>query len=305
MTEPRHLIDATVLVTGSTGLFGSALVHALAERNRVIGLSRYSDATVRAEHEQLGIATVPVDLSEMRLDDLPDADVVFHCGAHMPAHGSERDPARTFDVNVGATGRLMMRYQEASAFFHCSSASVYEHRSATRLDEGSRYGLHNGLETYAASKIAAEGVVRFLSQELRLPAVIARIFNLYGPRQGPLVDRVRKVLADEVVPLHRDRPNRSCPLFVADAVKLAQAAVFVADIPPLTVNLAGSETSTTEEYCELAAELAGRTARFEISERATYPLWPDLTRMHERLGRAETSVEEGVRAVVAALDDGS
>ena len=59
----------------------------------------------------------------------------------------------------------------------------------------------------------------------------------------------------------------------------------VAALPPIVVNWAGSETVSAEEYCAYMGELVGIEPVFEYTPAAHTALWPDVTYMHEILGR--------------------
>ncbi len=71
-------------------------------------------------------------------------------------------------------------------------------------------------------------------------------------------------------------------------------------MPPVVVNWAGSETVSAEEYSAYLGELVGREARIEYDEKAPWPIWPDVTRMHELLGHTEVPWREGMRRMAEA-----
>jgi UDP-glucuronate 4-epimerase len=73
-------------------------------------------------------------------------------------------------------------------------------------------------------------------------------------------------------------------------------------VPPLTVNLAGSETVSAEEYCAFLGALVDKTPRFRYDPAAPWPLWADVTRMHETLGRTDVPWREGMRRLVTAMN---
>ena len=102
---------------------------------------------------------------------------------------------------------------------------------------------------------------------------------------------------DEVV-LHPDAPNRYNPIYEDDYVRLAVRALEVASPDPVVVNFAGSETVSAEEYCAYLGELVGRPALIRYDPEAPWPIWPDVTRMHEVLGHTEVPWREGMRRVV-------
>lgn len=301
--EPAGTIEgARVLVTGVSGLVGMPLALDLVRRNEVVGLARFSDPATREALDAAGVVTVAADVATVGPSDLPEVDYVVHAGAVLPSTGSERDRAATFEVNVQATGRLLRHYRSVRGFLSCSSGSCYAYQGQRPLREDDPYGLHNRIETYAASKIAAESLVTFLCREQSTPVTIVRIFTMYGPTSGTVTKRVDMVREGREVPVYPDGLNHQCPLYVDDAVRLLQRALLVADVPPTVVNLAGSETTSVQEYCTMAARMLGTEARFREDPDAYYPIWPDVTRMHRILGRCRTGVEEGVAAVLASTE---
>ena len=112
--------------------------------------------------------------------------------------------------------------------------------------------MHNGLETYAASKIAAEQLVMFLAEEWATPAVILNLLGIRPPRRSPERTRVDQIARGVPVKVFAGIPNRYCPIFETDYVEKLTGACHLASTPPPTVNFAGSEVATVEDYCRLA-----------------------------------------------------
>jgi UDP-glucuronate 4-epimerase len=77
-------------------------------------------------------------------------------------------------------------------------------------------------------------------------------------------------------------------------------AMEVADVPPVVVNWAGSETVSAEEYCAYMGELVGVAPMFEYDPSVHTALWPDVTRMHEVLGRTKVPWRVGFRRMIEA-----
>ena len=74
----------------------------------------------------------------------------------------------------------------------------------------------------------------------------------------------------------------------------------IAATPPIVVNWAGSETVSAEDYCTYMGELMGVEPVFEYTPDAHTPLWPDVTHMHEVLGRTKIGWREGFRRMIEA-----
>jgi hypothetical protein len=108
------------------------------------------------------------------------------------------------------------------------------------------------------------------------------------------------MLAGKPIRLHPDKPNNYNPIYEDDYVELGIRAMEVAAAPPVIVNWAGSETVSVEDYCAYMGELVGVEPVFSYTAGAHTPLWPDVTHMHEILGRTKVPWREGFRRMIAA-----
>jgi nucleoside-diphosphate-sugar epimerase len=297
----------TVLVTGATGRIGFPVARALAREHCVFGLARCTGAGDEERLRRAGIVPVVGDVADFEPASLPEAGGrrlthVFHAAARM-GNEATTDWSRTFEVNAQATGRLVagcarLSHEGLRGFVFCSSGSTYAYQGRRPLHENDPPGVHLGL--YSLSKIAAEAVARFSATEHGVPLTIIRIFSTYGPLGGAPADRLDRILIGEDVVLHPDRPNNYNPIYEDDYVRLAIRALEVAAVPALTVNWAGSETVSAEEYCQYLADLVGRDVKFRYDAAAPWPLWPDVTTMHRVLGRTRVPWREGMRRMVQA-----
>jgi UDP-glucuronate 4-epimerase len=288
-----------IVVTGASGLMGFPVAMALAQDNHVTAVARFgSNERDASALREAGARVVPFDLSNPDLSPLPTrADVVFHFSAMtmFPTNAAERE--WQFEVNTRSAGRLALRYRDCSAFIH-ASASTYKFQPDRPLTEEDPPGLLTGLEKYGASKIAAEQLLQFLSREHDIPMVILRISSAYGPRGGSIAGRVDRVRAGEPVLIRAGVKNRYNPMFETDYVEKAIQSVSIASVPPETINFAGSETCSIEEYCAIAGELSGKEPVLDESPDAIYPIWVDTTKMERLLGKTSVSPREGIRMVL-------
>lgn len=284
-----------ILVTGPGGHLTKPIVRKLVEGNEVWGLARFGRAETRTELEDLGVTCVAKDLARDSLDDLPaDFDRVFHAGA-MVAMDSEEDMAYTFQVNVDGTGKLLEHCRAAKTFVFCSTGGVYA-KQTRPVREDDDYGAP--IPAYSLSKISAEQLVRFLAPRLGVPTIILRIGAVYGPdASGPLV-RINRMLRGKEVWVNPAEPRKASVMWVDDAVRLAIAALEKGRIPPVTVNFAGDDPVSIEEYCRYTGELLGVEPTFRYTDE-TYPAnQMDTTLMREVLGPCEVGWREGFRRLV-------
>jgi nucleoside-diphosphate-sugar epimerase len=289
-----------ILVTGASGLMGFAIAKALAPDNEVTACARFADAGDAKTLEEAGARIVRFDLASRDLSPLPEAvDVVMHFGTMTAFPTTPEERAWQMEVNTQSTGRLAMRYRDCRAFVY-ASASVYKFLGAHQLTEDDPYGMSPGLESYCASKIAAEQLLHFLSREYEIPVVILRINSAYGPRGGSIAGRVDRVRAGEPVIIYPGVENRYSPIFETDFVEKSIASASIASVPPETINLAGSETCSIEQYCAIAGDLCGKEPILVESPEAIPPLWTDPSKMERLLGKTSVSMREGIRRVLDA-----
>ncbi|GHI02744.1 Male sterility domain protein [Streptomyces cellostaticus] len=158
-----------ILVTGASGIVGSALLREL------------DDAIALTHHKPVGTASVRGDVTRPWLG-LPPADyrdlaarvdAVVHCAASV---NFSITPEHLHRVNVVGTGHVLRFAEDASAHLvHGSTAFI------------SRAGDHTPFGAYAASKAAGETLVR----ESGLPSCIARISTVIGDSHSGEVPRLQ------------------------------------------------------------------------------------------------------------------
>ncbi len=289
-----HLSGRRVLVTGASGLVALPVAVELAKNNEVFAVARFSDPGQKRIIEEAGATAVPFDMASHDLSPLPrSVDVVINYGVLPPTHKD------AYEVNAGAAGRLARRYRDCEAFVHGSTGSLYEYQGERPLREEDPYGLHSSAENYAASKIAAEFLLKHLSEDYNMPTTIVRIFSFYGPRGGGVTQRVDQVARGLPVAVYPGVRNLHTPMFEDDYVEKTIAAASIAKAPAEIVNLGGTESVTTQEYCEMAGEILGKQPVFKETSKA-WPICADTTKMEKLLGPCKVSVREGVRRVIEA-----
>jgi nucleoside-diphosphate-sugar epimerase len=285
-----------ILITGASGKIAFPIARALAERNEVWGVARLRDPAARARLKGSGVRPVPFDISSDDLSELPDDfGYVFHAAVDTGA-----DAWRScVETNARVSGDLMVRCRKATGFVYCSTGSIYGYQGhrPLREDDGPGVPLR---ANYSFSKIAAEEVCSWVSRRFEIPLTIIRICSTYGPEGGAPADRLDQMLRGEPIRLYPDAPNNYNPIYEDDYVELGIRALEVAAVPPVVVNWAGSETVSVEEYCAYMGQLIGVEPLFEYTTEAHTPLWPDVSHMHQVLGRTKVSWRDGMRRMIEA-----
>jgi GDP-4-dehydro-6-deoxy-D-mannose reductase len=164
---------ARILITGATGFVGPYVQAACAREfpgaEIIKGSADITDrAAVRA---MIGTA---------------GPDVVIHLAGIASVPAARSDPDRAYAVNLGGTLNLaaaLLEHRPDALFVHAGSSECYgdSFRAGVPLDERAALAP---LNTYAASKAAADLALGALAAESGLQLVRFRSFNHTGPGQS-------------------------------------------------------------------------------------------------------------------------
>ena len=175
-----------VFVTGADGFIGSHLCEALRDRgDEVTGLAQYNSFDSFGWLDEVeGVERVVGDVrdpGQMRAL-IEGHDLVFHLAALGEVPYSYIAPRSFIDTNVMGTLNVLEACICACAdIVHTSTSEVYGSVPDGAITEDFPMRPQS---PYAASKVAADALVRSYNLTYGLPAVILRPFNTYGPRQS-------------------------------------------------------------------------------------------------------------------------
>jgi nucleoside-diphosphate-sugar epimerase len=290
------LDNEKILITGATGKIAFPIARALAQRNEVWGAARLRNPKDAEKLMAAGIRPLPLDMASGDLSSVPgDFTYIFHAAVDTGAG----DWGRCVRTNAQHSGKLLHHCRSAKGFVYCSTGSIYLYQGQRPLTEADGPGAPLRAN-YSFSKIAGEAICTWVAEQFQIPLTIIRICSTYGPEGGSPADRLELILQRRPIKLYPDKPNNFNPIYEDDYVELGIRAMEVAATPPVVVNWAGSETVSIEDYCAYMGELIGIAPIFEYSTEAHTPLWPDVTRMHEVLGRTKVHWRDGFRRMIAA-----
>jgi NAD dependent epimerase/dehydratase len=218
----------SVLVTGAAGFIGSHAVEAVVHAGgRVRAFVRYNSRNDHGWLESLD-AAVLAEVEVFRGDlanpeavagGVAGTDVVLHLGALIPIPYSYRHPREYVAANVEGALNILEAVRRASPerLVHVSSSEVYGTAMAVPIDEEHPLRAQS---PYAATKVAADQLVRSFRHSFEIPVVVARPFNTFGPRQSTravIPTIIAQALARPSIELGSLAPTRDF-LYVRDTV---------------------------------------------------------------------------------------
>ena len=278
--------DSKILITGATGQVATPIALALAADNEVWGIARFTDAAARERLEHAGVRCETVNLAAGDFTGLPsDFDYVLNLAVAKSGRlgqgpGGQRGVGRPARWPTAAAQRR---------FCTVHPAAVYDPPDDELRTERAALGdNHKPLfPTYSISKIAGEAVARTMARVLGVPTTIARLNVPYGDNGGWPFYHMEMMLAGIPIPVPPGGPARYNPIHEDDIIATIPKLLEVASVPATTVNWAGDQIVSIQEWCTYLGSLRrpGAGVRGERSGAARESRWTS-TRMHELIGAA-------------------
>jgi UDP-glucose 4-epimerase len=179
--------DRRAIVTGGAGFIGSHVVDALlADGWRVVVVDDLSTGDARRVAE--GATLEAVDITDRgALDEVIDSaepTAIFHLAAQASVTRSVADPGRDCEVNVAGTLNVLegATRHGAPIVFTSTGGALYGNRAPLPTAEE---WFPAPISPYGASKWAAEAYVTTWREAHGIDHAVARLANVYGPRQNP------------------------------------------------------------------------------------------------------------------------
>ncbi|WBB61988.1 NAD-dependent epimerase/dehydratase family protein [Streptomyces sp. WMMC500] len=176
-----------VVVTGGAGFIGANLCRWLTAGRTDHHVTALDDLSTGSTANLDGVAAEFVEgsvLDARLLDDvISSADAVVHLAARPSVPRSLTDPVASHEANATGTVRVLEACRRRGVHvIAASSSSVY--------GDSAELPKHEALPTiplspYAASKVATEAYTLAYGAAYRLPVLVLRFFNVYGPLQSP------------------------------------------------------------------------------------------------------------------------
>ena len=188
MSDRKFWLDRPTLVTGATGLVGSALVDRLVEAGAdVTCLVR--DWVPQSELVRKGfLERVKVARGDVREQDTLErvlgeyeTDTVIHLAAQTIVGVANRNPVSTFDSNIRGTWALLeacRRSPRVKQIVLASSDKAYGEHEVLPYDENAAL---QGRHPYDVSKSCSDLIGQAYAVTYDLPVAITRCGNFYGP----------------------------------------------------------------------------------------------------------------------------
>jgi UDP-glucose 4-epimerase len=221
-----------IFITGGAGFIATTLARRLVDDNEIIALDNLHrdalSATELADHPNFTLHEADVLDADAVRELAQGATHIVHCAAIAGVDTVLASPVRTMRVNLIGTYNVLEAAVATEAtlerLIDFSTSEVFgTHAYNVREGQVSTIGsVGEARWTYAVSKLAGEHMAHAYHDELRVPTVTVRPFNVYGPGQiggGAIRAFIEAALAGNDLTVRGDGAQIRAWCFVDDMVE--------------------------------------------------------------------------------------
>lgn len=320
-----------ILVTGGAGFIGRWVVKALLkEQHNVLALDNLSNGrleNIEEFNENNNFKFIQGDIKDTKLLDeifeKQQFDIIYHLGASINVQDSIDDPTTTFYNDTVGTFNILEKAKiqmfgknakmdsdswvidEKEKTHPCkvvfmSTCMVYDKAKEKGIDE---FHPVKPVSPYGGAKIAAENMVLSYYNAYKLPTVVIRPFNTYGPFQktggegGVVAIFIKNALNNNDLNIYGTGNQTRDLLYVKDCARFVIMAGFNSNVDGEVVNAGTGRDVTINELADIISK--GRVKINHVKhihpQSEIMKLLCDYSKAEKLMGwKPEYTLEEGI-----------
>jgi len=313
----KIIANKKILITGGAGFIGSHLAEKLAKDNQIVIYDNFHRNALKytklPNHPQVKIIKGDI-LDIQRLNEAVDeVDIVIHLAAIAGVESVIVTPLDTLDINLMGTYNLLRaingKSKKIQKFIFYSTSEVYgpfvyQAHEDSMTTQGK---VSQQRWAYSTSKIAGEHWAYAYYKQYKLPIVIIRPFNVYGPRQVG-ESAIHKFIVEAI---------QNKPLEIYGSGNQIRAWCYIDDMIQGTLSAIKNQRSTGEIYnignpegtitvLELAKKIKkiARSSSPLVFKKRNYPdielRIPSIIKAQKELGyKPKVDLDDGIKKTVS------
>ena len=263
-------LQGDIIILGAGGKIGPSIARLTRQAldlagktNRVIGISRFSEAGLQQELNNDGIETIAADiLDDAQLQALPDApNVLYLAGTKF---GTKNNEPYTWAMNAYLPGRVAQKYKNSRIVVY-STGNVYPYTpvgsgGATEETKPEPVG------EYGQSCLGRERMFQHFASVYGTPLVLYRLNYAIDFKYGVLLEVAKSVFAGKPVDLATGYVN---VIWQSDANEMAIRSLLHCESPAKILNITGPETVSVKWLATEFGKQFDKVPEFVNDEQST------------------------------------
>jgi UDP-glucose 4-epimerase len=311
------LTGKRVLITGGAGFIGTTLARQLVDDNEIVAVDNLHrdtlGGTALAKHSNFDFVQGDVLDAAFLTEVVKGATHLVHAAAIAGVDTVIESPVRTMRVNLigtyNALEAALGTQDTIERVIEFSTSEVFG-TYAFKVDElhvTTQGSVGEARWTYAVSKLAGEHMAHAYHDELGLPTVSVRPFNVYGPGQiggGAIRAFIETALAGKDLVIHGDGSQIRAWCYVDDMVDALLLALEHPNAVGESFNVGNARSAVTiydlalriKRLTGLDGELVFQPLHYTDVELRV----PNVDKARELLGfEAKVELDEGLERTIA------
>lgn len=297
------------MVTGGAGFIGSALVRKLLDKGYEVTVLDDLSTGLRdslPKNDRLKLVTGDVRDFDLVSSVVRGHQKMMHLAAQAFIPLCYQRPLEVAEVNAIGSINVFKAClnHDVKRLVHVSSSEVYGSAKYTPMDEQHPLCPYS---TYSVAKAAADMWAQTFHMEHKLPVVILRPFNTFGPRESLpyfIPEMIRQCLKEPVIHVGNLETSRDFT-YVDDTVNAMVTALETQNIEGEIINLGTRKARKMKEILSLIKkETSVKEKDIVVDQSRLRPkdvetLVTDNSKARKILGwKPETTFEDGIRRTI-------
>lgn len=302
------------LVTGGAGFIGSCMAERLASdpNVKVVVVDNFVTGTpdkLPDMNQYSNVRFIKCDVN--KYEDIASVfhaykfEFVFHYAALVGVKRTLQNPVAVLEDIKGLENILRLsKNTGVKRVFYSSSSEVYG--EPVEFPQNENTTPLNSRLPYAVVKNLGEAYLKSYKQEFDLNYTIFRFFNTYGPKQSKefVVSRfINLALRNEDITVYGDGSQTRTFCYIDDNIEACYNTItnlaFVNDV----INVGGNEEITILNLATTIKNITGSSSKIihlpPLPDGDMTRRLPDVVKMNQLLNRTKTTLEEGLKKVLA------
>ncbi|SRR3989339_159313 len=290
-----------ILITGGSGFVGQNVISLLSEQNKNIEIYNLS----RTPLEIPGVKNLKCLAENFNFSDLDNLQFDYIINLLALSHDKEcQDFNLAQEINITFTKKLLdfsLTQKQLKKMVHLSSAIIYDNLAISPVTEDSK--LYYNYSNYSFTKGVSENYANFYREKFKLPMIIFRLSNIYGPYQKIenstflIPSKITQAIDDGKIEVFDFSPRRDW-VYSEDAASAIVSSLFV-DYSGILNLGSGIGASVEEIVSEIASQLGVKY--YTLNKKSNGPLnfYSDISKVSQILNWSpNTSLKDGLQKTI-------